>query len=203
MPEQQHTPAVSSHFTDEQIINWLIDECRDVGNRIATLTTSGDRILATGSTVIALAATVAIDGGKSYLLMWLPLGISAVVVHALYLNYVALAMIGYKRGLENDIQRRAGLPLIVLQSRILHGGSGRLRSMLFIGAAVYTATMGLGLAQAFHTLSPGTWGHERAWLYITLTTLSVAVGLAVNGYFFWTQRGAAGIAEEKVTRMFA
>ncbi|WP_406491360.1 hypothetical protein OHB06_06750 [Streptomyces sp. NBC_01604] len=203
MSEQQHDPALSSQFTDEQIVNWLIDECRDVGNRISTLTTSGDRTLAAGSTVIALTATVAIGGGKGYLLMWLPLGISVVVVHALYLNYVALGMIGYKKGLENEILRRTGLPLIALQSRILQGGSGRrLKGMLFIGAAVYAGAMGLGLAQAYHALSPGAWGHERAWLYMTLTISSVVAGLGVNGYFLWTQRGAARIAEEKVAHMF-
>ncbi|MFE6840458.1 hypothetical protein ACFVFI_37265 [Streptomyces sp. NPDC057705] len=204
MSEQQHHSALSSQLTNEQIIDWLIEECRDVGNRVMTLTTYGDRILATGSTVIALAATVAIGGGKSYFLMWLPLGISVVVVHALYLNYVIKVMIGYKRGLESEIQRRAGLPLIAFNSRILRGGSGRrVGGMLFMGAAVYLAAMGVGLVQAFHTLSPGAWGYERAWLYIALTIASVAVGLCVNGYFLWTQRGASSIAEQKVAHMFS
>ncbi|MFF3963726.1 hypothetical protein ACFYZI_19465 [Streptomyces griseorubiginosus] len=96
----------------------MIDECRDVGNRISSLTTSGDRILTAGSTVIALLATVAVGGGKGYLLMWLPLGVSVVAVYALFLNNLTRALIGYKIGLEREIEKRAGLPLIAWQSRV-------------------------------------------------------------------------------------
>jgi hypothetical protein len=60
----ENSPA--SHFSDEQIVHWLIDECRDAGGRVSAVSTSGDRILAAGSTVVALAATVAISGGKPY-----------------------------------------------------------------------------------------------------------------------------------------
>ncbi|WP_329362776.1 hypothetical protein [Streptomyces sp. NBC_01483] len=102
MPGRPGDPEPSQQFSDEQIVNWLIDECRDVGNRISALTTSGDRILTAGSTVIALLATVAVGGGKGYLLMWLPLGVSVVTVYALFLNNLTRAPVGYKIGLEKS-----------------------------------------------------------------------------------------------------
>ncbi|MBT2506549.1 hypothetical protein J7I98_11705 [Streptomyces sp. ISL-98] len=203
MPGPQRAPA-PSQFTNEQIVNWLIDECRDAGSRISTLATSGDRILTVGSTVIALAATAAIGGGKSYLLMWLPLGVCVVIVYGLYLNNTTRILVGYKRGLEREIERRTGVPLIAWHSRItVHGGSSRhVKSILFMGGAVYAGSAGLALTQAFHTLSPGAWGHERAWLYIVLTTASVIVGSGVSGYCYWIQRGSTRLTEQRVVDMF-
>lgn len=169
------------------------------------LTTSGDRILTAGSTVIALAATVAVGGGRAYLLMWLPLGVSVVIVYGLYLNNMTRALIGYKIGLEKEIEKRVGLPLIAWQSRVnvRAGSSHHVKSVLLLSGAVYTASAGLGLSQAFHTLSPGAWGHERAWLYIVLTTASVVTGIAVTGYCSWVQRGTRQTTAQRVTDMFA
>ncbi|MFF3454786.1 hypothetical protein ACFYXH_10710 [Streptomyces sp. NPDC002730] len=205
MPGEPHGPIPSSQFTNEQIVNWLIDECRDAGSRIAALTTSGDRILAAGSTVIALGATVAIGGGKSYLLMWLPLGVAIVFVHGLYLTNMTQALIGYKIGLEKEVERRTGLPLIAWQSRVIaHNGSRRhVMSVFLLGVAVYMASAGLAFTQATHTLTPGAWGHERAWLYITLTAAGVIAGTGVIGYCYWIQRDSIRSTEQRVTDMFA
>lgn len=186
-------------------MDWLIDECRDAGSRISALTTSGDRILAVGSTVIALTATVAIGGGKSYLLMWLPLGVSIVISYGLYLNNMTRALIGYKIGLEQEIERRVGVPLIAWQSRINRGsGSGRhVKGILLLGATTYLASVGIGLAQALRALSPGAWGSERAWLYVVLTSASVAIGVGVISYSFWIQRGASRVTAHRMAEMFA
>jgi hypothetical protein len=202
---RQSGPEPSQQFSDEQIINWLIDECRDAGNRVSALTTSGDRILTAGSTVIALVATVAVGGGKGYLLMWLPLGVSIVIVYGLYLNNMTRALIGYKIGLEKEIEKRAGLPLIAWQSRInvRAGSSHHVKSVFVMAGAVYTASAGLGLSQALDTLVPSAWGHERAWLYITLTTASIVVGTVVIGYCVWIQQGTRKATEQRVTDMFA
>ncbi|MFG2129890.1 hypothetical protein ACGFNV_19090 [Streptomyces sp. NPDC048751] len=198
-------PEPSRHFSEEQIVGWLIDECRDAGNRISSLTTSGDRILAAGSAVIALAATVAIEGGKSYLLMWLPLGVAVVIVYGLYLNNMTRLLIGYKIGLEAEIERRVGIPLISWQSRVnvRAGSSQHVKSVFLMAGAVYVAIAALGLNQAFHTLSSGAWGHERAWLYIALTTAGVVAGTVVIAYCVWIQRGADQAAAQRVTDMFA
>ncbi len=205
MSGQQHGSEPSQQFSDEQVVNWLIDECRDAGNRISTLTTSGDRILAAGSTVIALAATVAFGGGESHLLMWLPLGVSIVIVYGLYLNNLSRALIGYKIGLEKEITRRAGIPLIAWQSRInIRVGPGRhVKTALFLGGVVYAASAGIGLTQAFHTLSYGAWGHESAWLYIGLTIASVMIGTAAIGSCYWIQRRTPTVTAQRVADMFA
>jgi hypothetical protein len=102
------------------------------------VTTAGDRILATGTTVIALAATVAIGGGRGYLLMWLPLGVSTVIVYGLYLNNMVRILIGYEIGLEQEIERRVGVPVIAWQSRINRGGWSRrnVTSLLLLGAVI-------------------------------------------------------------------
>lgn len=108
-------------FTETQIVDWLVDECRDVAGRVTAATVSGDRIFATGTTVIALAATVAIGGGSGYLLMWLPLIVSIVILHGLYLNNMVRNLTRYQIGLEREIERWAGLPLVAWQSHIRQG----------------------------------------------------------------------------------
>lgn len=205
MSGQQQRPVPPSPFTDEQIVNWLIDECRDVGSRISALTTSGDRILATASTVIALVVTVAIGSGSGHLLMWLPLGVSIVIAYGLYLSNMTQGLIGYKIGLEREIERRVRVPLISWQSRVIvgNGASRHVKGVLSLGAAVYLGSVGMGLVQAFHTVSPGAWGHERAWLYISLTTASVVVGTGVIAYCCWIQIGSIRSTEQRVARMFS
>ncbi|ANZ34997.1 hypothetical protein BBK82_01810 [Lentzea guizhouensis] len=108
----------SPRFTETQIVEWLIAECRDVSDRVTTVTTSGDRILTAGVTVMAIAVTVAIGGGKGYLLMWFPFAVSVVILHALYLKKTARSLMGYQLGLEKEIARRTGLPLIAWQSHV-------------------------------------------------------------------------------------
>ncbi|MDO0916828.1 hypothetical protein QQM39_40280 [Streptomyces sp. DT2A-34] len=181
----------------------MIDECRDAGNRISTLTTSGDRIMV-GSTVIAFLATVAVGGGKRYLLMWLPLGVAVVIVYGLYLNNMTRTLIGYKIGLEREIERRVGIPLIAWQSRInvRAGSSHHVKSVFVKCGAVYAASAGLALNQAIDTLSLGAWGRERAWLHVALTSASIVICTVVIGYCLWIQEGMREAATRRVTDMF-
>jgi hypothetical protein len=192
-------------FTEAQIVEWLIDECQDVAGRITALTISGDRIFATGSTVIALAATVAVGGGRGYLLMWLPLAVSIVILHGLYLNNMVRNLIGYQVGLEKEIARRAGLPLIAWQSRILRGGRShqQVKTLLLAALVVYVASAVIGLAQALRTTSPGAWGHELAWLYVTLTVVGVVGSAGLIAYSYLSQRGAVRAAARQVEEAFA
>ncbi|MEV6238878.1 hypothetical protein [Lentzea sp. NPDC051838] len=192
-------------FTETQIVDWLIDECRDVAGRITAVTTSGDRIFATGSTVTALAATVAIGGGKGYLLMWFPFAVSIVLLHGLYLKSMVRNLIGYQLGLEEEITRRAGLPLVTWQSYVRESGQPhrQIKLLLFPAAAVYVASAVAGLAQALHTTTPGAWGHERAWLYITLTVASVVVGTGLVIYSYVSQRGTTRAATTRLEEAFA
>lgn len=198
----ENDPA--SHFSDEQIVNWLIDECRDAGGRVSTVSTSGDRILAAGSTVIALAATVAISGGKPYLLMGLPLGVTIVIAYGLYMNEMARRLVAYRSGLETEIERRVGVPVVLWSSRVNRGryATGSIKAMLVLAATVYVAGAVIGLGQAFHTMSPGAWGHERAWLYVTATTGSVVLGLAIIAYCLWLMSVSAKEALSRVADAF-
>lgn len=68
---------------------------------------------------------------------------------------------------------------------------------------VYAASAGIGLTQAFHTLSYGAWGHESAWLYIGLTIASVMIGTAAIGSCYWIQRRTPTVTAQRVADMFA
>lgn len=195
----------SPRFTEAQIVEWLVDECRDVASRITAVTTSGDRTFATGSTVVALAATVAIGGGRGYLLMWFPLAVSIVILHGLYLNNLVRNLVGYQIGLEKEIARRAGLPLVAWQTHVREGGRShrQVKTLLVTAVVVYVASAAIGLAQALHTTVPGAWGHERAWLYVTLTVVNVAGTAGLIIYSYLSQRGAMRVAAAKVEQAFA
>lgn len=195
----------SSRFTEAQIVEWLVDECRDASTRITTVTTSGDRIFTAGSTVMALAATVAIGGGKGHLLMWFPFVVSIVILHGLYLKNMVRNLMGYQLALEKEIARRTGLPLIAWQSHVQQSGRPhrQIKVLLFMAVVVYVASAVIGLAQALHTRSPGAWGHERAWLYITLTVVNVAVSAGLIIYSYATQRGTTRATARKVESAFA
>ncbi|MEU0879722.1 hypothetical protein ABZ345_14040 [Lentzea sp. NPDC005914] len=154
----------TSPFTEAQIVDWLVDECRDVAGRTTAVMISGDRIFATGGTVIALAATVAVGGGRGYLLMWLPLAVSIVILHGLYLNNTVRNLVGYQIGLEREIARWSGLPLIIWQSRIRKGErSHRQLTTLLLAAVAYAYLSQRGavraaarqVEEAFAGTSPG------------------------------------------------
>lgn len=49
----------------------------------------------------------------------------------------------------------------------------------------------------------GAWGHERALLYILLTSVSILAGTAVTAYCLWIQRGTRDATEQRVRDMFA
>jgi hypothetical protein len=198
-------PEAASKFTEEQVVDWLIDECRDAGTRIAAITTSGDRVVAIGSTVIALSTTVALSDGKSYLLMWLPLSVSVVMVYMLHLYNMVRTLRGYKIGLEEEIERRVGVAVIAWQSLVSERGrvSPHMKSAIVLSATTYLGSAALGLIQAFGTLEPRAWGHERAWLFILLTILSVVIGLGIIGYLSWAQRSSQSVARQRMAGMFA
>ncbi len=199
------TQEPSSRFTETQIVEWLVDECRDVADRVTTVATSGDRVFTAGVTVMAIAVTVAIGGGKGYLLMWFPFAVSVVLLHALYLKRIARSLIGYQLGLEKEIARRAGLPLIAWQSHVQQSGRPHRQAkvLLLTAVFVYVASAVIGLAQALRTTSPGAWGHERAWLYIMLTVVNVAGSAVLIGCSHVSQLGATRTAEKRVEDAFA
>jgi hypothetical protein len=197
--------AETSAFTEAQIVDWLVDECRDVAGRITAVTTSGDRIFTAGSTVMVLAVTVAIGGGKGYLLMWFPFAVSIVLLHVLYLKQMVRSLIGYQIGLEREIARRAGLPLVAWQSHVQQGGRSHRHAKVLLPMAVvvYVTSVAAGLVQAVHTTSPGAWGHERAWLYLTLTIANVIGSAGLIAYSYVSQRGTTTTATRKIEEAFA
>jgi hypothetical protein len=137
--------------------------------------------------------------------MWLPLSVSVVMVYMLHLNNMVRTLRGYTLGLEEEIERRVGVAVIAWQSLVKERGrvSAHARSVVVLSAAVYLGSAALGLVQALRTLSPGAWGHERAWLFILLTTLSVVIGLGIIGYLFWVQRSSQQVARQRMADMFA
>ena len=164
--------------SDEPITEWLVSECRDLGTRIAELNTSCERLLGPTTALLALAASVAISGGRAYLLMGLPFVLSIIITYLQYLNSDLMAMGGYKRALEEEIERRTGFPIIQWESRVVPSGSSRtqligLRLMLALSLA---ASAVIALNEARATTQPGHWGNNNSVWYILLTTASIAVG---------------------------
>lgn len=120
---------------------------------------TGDRAVAIGSTVIALTTTVALGGGKPYLLMWPPLSVAVVMVYLLHLQNLVRTLRGHTIGLEEEIARRVGIAVIAWQSLIRgrDGMSPHAKCVTVLSAVVYLGSATVGLVQAFGTLSPGAW----------------------------------------------
>lgn len=156
-PQMQSTP--------EQITEWLIDECRDVGNRVTELLMVGERVLATTCALLAIASTVALGSGQGHWLMALPFAISSILVYMLFLNNEAMSQGGYREALEVEIQRRTGFPVSQwesLSSRIRNNKVQVNWTVGGMGSAQLLVSV-VAIQQALATRSAHHWGHERGF----------------------------------------
>jgi hypothetical protein len=177
------SPARSSEAVDgddsyERVTEWLVTECRDLGTRIAELNTSGERLLGPTTALLALAASVAISGGRAYLLMGLPFVLSVIITYLQYLYSDLMAMGGYKRALEEEIERRIGFPVIQWESRVVPSRFSRAQVIgtnLMISLALAASAV-VALNEARATTQPGHWGNNHSVWYILLTAASIVVG---------------------------
>ena len=135
-------------------------------------------ILGPTTALLALAASVAISGGRAYLLMALPFVLSVIITYLQYLYSDLMAMGGYKRALEEEIERRTGFPIIQWESRVVPSRFSRAQvfgTNLMIGLALAGSAV-VALNEALATTQPGHWGNNHAVWYIFLTAASIVVG---------------------------
>jgi hypothetical protein len=179
-PARSSEPSPST-ASDERVTEWLVSECRDLGTRIAELNTSGERLAGPTIALLALAASVAISGGRAYLLMGLPFVLSVIITYLQYLYSDLMAMGGYKRALEEEIERRTGFPVIQWESHVVPSRFSRpqvIGTNLMISLAL-AASAAVALNEARATTQPGHWGNNHSVWYILLTAVSIVVGFGI------------------------
>jgi len=166
---------------DLKIVDILAQECRDVALRITTYLTLGERILTIASGILTLSMTVAASYGRPYYLMALPFVYCLLLTYVFYLNTEAISLGGYKSALELEMTRRLGVPTICWESQIARRRHVDIpaKSVRTLFVCLLLGFVTIGIYQAFATLQPGRWGHERAALYIALTLASVVIGLSL------------------------
>jgi hypothetical protein len=170
-----------------RVTDLLVQEARDAADRIHTLMLADERLMATGITLLSLAASVAIAKGKAYLLVGLPYAMATLFCFVEYMHLGAIALGGYKATLEEAIALRVGTPVIAWESHVakqIHRAKTGWATRILIGVA-YVASISIALIEALQTRTPGRWGSEHSRLVITLTSLSIALGTIAIGIVLW------------------
>lgn len=176
--------------TDEsKVIEYLVTECRDIGNRLTAYLLLGERILATSLAILTLAAGLAVNYKKPYLLMGLPLAFSIVILYVLYLNSEAISLGGYKAALEEEITCRVGYPVMFWESKVarMRHHSIPQYSMRVISCLFFVGSIAVALGQAFGTESPTHWGHRYASWYVSGTIASIVASIAAIALSFTSE----------------
>lgn len=165
---------------DAKIVEYLVAECRDTGGRLTAYLLLGERVLATSLAVLSLAAGLAVNAKKPYLLMGLPLAFAIVIMYIIYLNTEAISLGGYKAALEEEITRRLGQPVMFWESKVasMQHRSLPQYSMRVVTCLFFAGSIVVALVQAFGTQTPKHWGHHFAAWYVGGTVGSVFVSIA-------------------------
>src|SRR5437867_1862470 len=100
------------------ITSSLIDEARAAGDKISDLVLADERMLATGVSVLGVAASVAIGSGKTYLLMALPFALATLICFIEFIHVNLMALGGYKAVLEEAIEVRLGVPVVAWETSV-------------------------------------------------------------------------------------
>jgi hypothetical protein len=185
----------------DKVTEWLIDEARDAGRRISEVMSVDEKVLATGITVIGLAATVAVAQQKPYLLMAIPGALAALFCFIAYRYAEAFAISGYKVVLERAIRKRlGGIPVVAWESEIARRRYKSPATLLLgvVLTALYVGASYLAVTQARATEHPHHWGHSHSGLLVALTIGSIAAGAVVAASALWQ-----AIAERARTENFA
>src|ERR1039457_5551402 len=96
---------------DDEITKLLVEEYQETRKRITEFMVVDERLLATGVSVLATAASVAIGTGRTYFLLAVPLAFAAVLCFADFSHSEVLALGGYNAALEEAIEVRTGVPV--------------------------------------------------------------------------------------------
>ena len=168
--------------TSAEVTKWLVEECRDTGNRVKDLLLSDEKLLATGFTLLSAASSVAIASGKAQLLMALPFALSVLFCCVEYQHCHVMALGGYKAILEEAIKTRIGVPVIAWET-IIAPTQHRGRAVMAVRTLVVAFYLGSIYAagyQAVSTATPRHWGHNHSTLYIVLTASSIVLGAVAS-----------------------
>jgi hypothetical protein len=175
---------------EAKVTEYLVAECRDIGNRLTSYLMVGERMLGTSLAILTLAAGLAVNYKTPYLLMGLPLAFSIVMIYVIYLNTEAASLGGYKAVLEEEITRRLGTPVIFWESRVMPMRHHSLAEycMHILACLFFAGSIIVALAQAFATESPSHWGHQYASWYVAGTIASIIVSVTVLAISFIFER---------------
>lgn len=176
-------------MNEDPLVRWLLEEARERGRQAGAIMSIDERVLASGITLIGVAASVAIAQGKSFLLMVVPAALASLFCFIAYRYSEVFALSGYQAVLEDAIETRTGVRIVAWESRIaqLRHRSAPTWIFLFLMGSAYIGSSVVAIWVAFAVREPGHWGRAHASLYITLTIASVVVGAAASAFAF---RGA-------------
>jgi hypothetical protein len=178
---------MAENESDQRVTDLLVQESRDAADRIHTLMLADERLMATGVSLLGLAASVAIAKGKSYLLVGLPYAMATLFCFVEFMHLGAVALGGYKATLEEAIAARVRNPVIAWESHVakqIHRAKTGWATRILIGLA-YCASVVLALIEALRARTPRHWGSSHAPLLITLTSVSIAIGTIAIGFVLW------------------
>ena len=187
--------------TDEQLVAWLIEEARSVGEQITQTFLSSERVLATGVAVLSLGAGFAVAREKSYLLMGFPILASVIAAYAAFMSAELMALGGYRAALERKIHLLAGRPVSIWESVLAEQRHGSTLTWVLRGslAVVLVAINAGAIIASFETRNEGAFGHDNSTLWIAGTLLEVAIGaVAIAAAFVsaWREHKRTRIAAE-------
>ena len=163
------------------IMESLIAECRDIGERIVTLLNSLERVIYRGSAVLALAVSVVLATDMAYLLTFLPAALSVVILYGEFVNNDIKSMGAYKKALEEKIKAQLDSPVILWESTVVRLGRFNWiyqAAFAVMFALALIASIVIALLQAFATTKPEHWLHAYSIWIIVGTILSIILGVA-------------------------
>lgn len=163
---------------EQIIIEGLLEECRNVSERLVSYLLMGEKILASSVVLISFGVTLAINSGKIYLLIGLPLSLSLLIVYLLFLNTEALSLGGYQAALEGEVARRLRFPVTHWESEVArhrHSAVANIWIRVIISAA-YLSSVAVAVIQAVETTSVDRLGLVNGILCIVGTSASIVAG---------------------------
>jgi hypothetical protein len=185
---------IGSHSGDrdagsgDELTRCLIEEAREKSRQASTAMGVDERVLATGVTLIGIAASVAVAQGKSFLLMVVPVALASLFSFIAYRYAEVFALSGYQAVLEEAVEARVGAPVISWESRVAETRHRATPTRIFLGvvALAYLGSAVDAIAEALATRSAQHWGHGNSTLLIVLTLLSIVSGTAWSVAGFWS-----------------
>jgi hypothetical protein len=181
----------TSRMGELDITDLLVQEYRDSGERIVRFMLLDERLMATGVTLIGVAASVAIANGKTYFLIAVPTALASLFCFISYVHAETVALGGYRSVLEQALKERLKTQVFGWETfiaparhRAYTSGLTRLMSIVIFIAAIIAA-----LVEASKSLNRGHWGHPHGTLVVTATSVSVLISLvAVIGTWLYLSR---------------